>query len=290
MNKKITVLIFAAITLFACNKNRDKQAEAEKMVTEWIGKTIEFPSDMKFSIYGQDSLYTGIHDSHYKILFFADSIGCTSCKLRLFDWERLIYEVDTTLIDKVSFTFCFQPKNRKDLVSLFKSDEFNYPVFIDEQNEMNQLNHFPDKAEYQCFLLDKDNKVISIGNPARNPKIWDLYKQIIIGKVAVETQQNTQVEVIDKVMQLNHIKTEVKQKMTFRIKNAGDTPLIITDVKTSCDCTDAHWEKQPIAQGKTTTINAYITVVNDGYFEKTLSVYCNVENSPIMLKIKGNTE
>jgi hypothetical protein len=52
-------------------------------------------------------------------------------------------------------------------------------VFVDKKNEMMQLNNFPKKPEYQCFLLDKDNKVVMIGNPVLNPGIWELYKKII---------------------------------------------------------------------------------------------------------------
>lgn len=78
--------------------------------------------------------------------------------------------------------------------------------------------------------------------------------------------------------------------MTFQLKNAGNTPLVISDVKTSYGCTSAKWVKQPIEQGKTTTITAEITLEETGYFEKTISVYCNVEDSPILLTVKGNTQ
>ena len=65
---------------------------------------------------------------------------------------------------------------------LFKRKGFNYLVFIDEQNTIEQLNHFPKQPEYQCFLLDKDNKVLLLGNPVLNPKICELYKQAVTGK------------------------------------------------------------------------------------------------------------
>jgi hypothetical protein len=34
----------------------------------------------------------------------------------------------------------------------------------------------PTNEEFQCFLLDKDNKIVMIGNPAKHQEIWDLYK------------------------------------------------------------------------------------------------------------------
>jgi len=163
-------------------------------------------------------------------------------------------------------------------------------VLIDEANQLNQLNNFPQKSQFQCFLLDGDDKVISVGNPVLNPKIWDLYKQIITGKLSEKTMLKTTVELINREVKLENIQTGVKHSMTFKLKNAGNTALVISDVKTSCGCTSANWEKQPIEEDRTTTITAEITLEETGYFEKTISVYCNVENSPILLTVKGNTQ
>jgi hypothetical protein len=108
--------------------------------------------------------------------------------------------------------------------------------------------------------------------------------------VGKEGKRYSQVEVVNKNIQLNHIKIGIKQKMTFILKNSGAIPLIISEIKTSCGCTNANWEKQPIVQGESTNVKADITIENAGYFKKTLSVYCNVEDSPLILTIKGNTE
>lgn len=290
MYKKILFLFLLFITITACHKKYDRQAEAERIVTEWVGKTIQFPANMKFSVQGHDTALTDFADTPYKILIFTDSTGCTSCKLKLYEWQELMADSDSTLGDKLSFLFCFQPKNKSDLVFIFKRDRFQYPVFIDDTNQLNKLNHFPANDAYQCFLLDNSNKIISIGNPARNPKVWNLYKQIITGKIRNDTQQNTRVEVIDSVIQLDKAKVGIKQKMVYRIKNSGDSPLVISDVKTSCGCTNAEWEKKPVAAGKITEIKAEITLDHSGYFEKTITVYCNTEEQQIVLKIKGTTE
>jgi hypothetical protein len=42
-----------------------------------------------------------------------------------------------------------------------------------------KLNNFPQEREYQCFLLDKQNRVVMVGNPVYNHAIWELYKKII---------------------------------------------------------------------------------------------------------------
>jgi hypothetical protein len=101
----------------------------------------------------------------------------------LLEWKELIHEADTALQNKLSFIFCFHPNNKKELEYLLLRDHFNYPVYLDVQNTLDQLNGFPRKLEYQCFLLDKANKVVSIGNPVLNPRMWDLYLNIVMGEV-----------------------------------------------------------------------------------------------------------
>ena len=38
---------------------------------------------------------------------------------------------------------------------------------------------------------------------------------------------------------------------TFKIKNTGEAPLVLTRVIASCGCTTPEWTKEPIAPGKT---------------------------------------
>lgn len=290
MTKNIAFILLVAITLFACNKKNDQQTEVEKIVTEWVGKTIHFPANMTLSVYGKDTLLPRFYSTPYKILFFGDSTGCTSCKLKLFLWQKLIAEADSTLAGKLSFIFCFQPKNRKYIDFMLRRDKFSYPVIIDETNQLNQLNHFPENPQFQCFLLNSNNKVISVGNPVHNPNIWKLYNLIITKKQNLQDKEITSVDVIYNEVKLQDVRTGVKQTVEFKLKNTGRTVLIIYDIKTSCGCTSADWEKHPTATNETTIIKAEITLEQAGYFEKTISVYCNADNSPIVLTVKGNSK
>lgn len=43
---------------------------------------------------------------------------------------------------------------------------------------------------------------------------------------------------------------------TFKFKNTGTAPLIISNIGVSCGCTTPDWSKDPIAPGKTGTITA----------------------------------
>lgn len=178
MRNKCSSILFFLIVFISCNKNQ-KIETAEKIVSEWIGKTIVYPDNSKIYSNQHDSIYTQNTLASYKILVYVDSTGCTSCKLNLPKWKQYMHEADSAFSQTIDFIFYFYPKNEKDIISILNENNFNYPVFIDIRNEIGIKNEFPDKIEYQCFLLDKDNKVILVGNPTLNNRIWTLFKQVI---------------------------------------------------------------------------------------------------------------
>ncbi|WP_256448738.1 DUF1573 domain-containing protein [Proteiniphilum propionicum] len=58
----------------------------------------------------------------------------------------------------------------------------------------------------------------------------------------------------------------------------------------SCGCTQIEYEKKPILPDRTTRISITYNVDDRGYFNKTVSVYGNTDNSPLIIRLKGNTE
>jgi len=183
LKQLIFILFTTIISIYSC-KNNNNRKEVEKIVNEWIGKEIFFPKDISCYITGRDTLVdilNSFFQKEFKVLMYADSTGCSDCKLKLFEWKQLIEGIESLFPDKVGFLLFFQPKNKYDMIELFVQNLFDYPVFMDVNNIINRLNHFPQASQYQCFLLDKNNKVLIVGNPVLNRKIWELYKSKIDG-------------------------------------------------------------------------------------------------------------
>jgi len=79
-----------------------------------------------------------------------------------------------------------------------------------------------------------------------------------------------------------------KVSHTFEIKNTGDQPLVITRVIASCGCTTPEWTKEPVAAGKTATVQITFDPANrPGPFAKTISVYSNGKTGSFILTIRG---
>ncbi|MDR3060917.1 MAG: DUF1573 domain-containing protein, partial [Dysgonamonadaceae bacterium] len=75
----------------------------------------------------------------------------------------------------------------------------------------------------------------------------------------------------------------------FFLTNDGDVPLVITNVTASCGCTTPEWTKEPIApKGKGSVTVTYGAKGRPGPISKTVSVYMNQGDAPVVLSIKGN--
>ena len=75
---------------------------------------------------------------------------------------------------------------------------------------------------------------------------------------------------------------------TFRFTNTGQTPLLLRDVRPSCGCTGAEWEKRPVAPGETGEIKITFDPNSLGHFLKNIDIVCNIDSGIMKLKLCGN--
>jgi hypothetical protein len=73
----------------------------------------------------------------------------------------------------------------------------------------------------------------------------------------------------------------------FEFTNTGNTPLVISDVTSSCGCTIPKKPESPIQPGENGEIEVKYNTELVGPIRKTVSVYSNAGESPKSLKIKG---
>jgi len=76
----------------------------------------------------------------------------------------------------------------------------------------------------------------------------------------------------------------------FEFINTGKEPLLINNVSTSCGCTTPSWPREPIPSKGRATIKVRYDSNRIGNFSKTITVYSNSTNSPVVLSIKGSVQ
>lgn len=279
------------IALLSCGKQKSDN-DLLPIVKEWYGKEIKFPDRPVFTLYGKDTVDYSIPHSPYKVLVYVDSTGCVDCKLQLQKWQELIKYTNSISNGEIPFLFFFFPKDYKELCQFFKRDLFDIPVCIDFKGELNKLNNFPPLPQFHTFLLDKDNKVLVIGNPVHSVDIRSMYIKKLsetYDTVNEKEDNNTTGEVTPIKADLGIMKVGETKKQVFEVKNTGEKPLVIITTSTTCSCASVEFPKKPIMPNETAAVEVTMEPKGVGFFNEIIMLKCNTEH-PVKLRIKGRAE
>ena len=279
------------LLLVSC-QNFDKR-EINDVVHEWIGKEIIFLDSMD-CVDNHVVSKVKVSGNCFKVVNYIDSVGCTPCRLNLTKWKEFIHDLNQVSIDSTLVLMIVSDSRFNVVYQISMWDKFTYPIYIDVADSLNRLNHFSSDERFQTLLLDKDNKVVAIGNPINNPKVKELYLKIIQGeKVAQEKETeviNTKVAIDKTSISLGRFDWQKEQKVTFTLKNTGNKPLVVQDINTSCGCTSVSYSKEPVQPGRELKLEVTYKAEHPEHFNKTITVYCNMESSPLVLEIMGDAE
>ena len=197
---------------------------------------------------------------------------------------------------KVQFLYFLSPKKTDNVIGNLRAYDFNYPVCVDPQDSLDILNQFPEDENFHTFLLDKDNRVLAIGNPIHNPKIRKLYLDIIQGKAtppaAAEEKEPyyTEISVPETVVDFGTCDWQKEHTAVFKIRNTGKKLLVVHYVETSCGCLEAEYTQEPVKPGGEAEVRATFKAEQPGYFRKTMRVHCNTGQPPVVLRVEGDAE
>ena len=268
----------------------NKKEEVARLVQEWQGKEIVFPKNITFTRFVTDTVDYQIPQSDYKVLIYVDSTGCTSCKLQLPKWKELIAYTDSVTGNNIPFLFFFQSKDDKELRYILKRDNFNRPVCIDRNSELDKLNRFPQNITFQTFLLDKKNRIVVIGNPIHNLAVKDLYLKQIMGIQNKETLTVTTLEPEKTEYDLGTVLNGTTKEQTITIRNVGTNVFKLKGFTTSCDCTEATCEWKELQPGENGIISVSYKAEQLGDFYRTVEIYGNIPNNSLMVSFIGTVK
>ncbi|WP_455626578.1 DUF1573 domain-containing protein [Parabacteroides johnsonii] len=287
MKKQLYILLLLSLLTACKENNKEKFAQ---LVQEWQGKEIVFPQDMAFTRFVTEPVDYRIPDAKYKVLVYVDSVGCTSCKLQLPKWQKLIAHVDSATNGNIPFIFVFQSKDDRELRYILKRDNFDRPVCIDRNNRFDELNQFPQDITFQTFLLDKDNKVKVIGNPVHNLAVRDLYLKQITGIQYQEALPKTTLETEQAEYDLGTIKEGTTKKQAVTVRNTGTSVFKLKGFTTSCDCTEATCDWKELQPGESGTVTVSYEAEQPGDFYRTVEIYGNIPNNSLMMSFIGTVQ
>lgn len=82
------------------------------------------------------------------------------------------------------------------------------------------------------------------------------------------------------------IEAKTPVETVFSYKNAGDAPLVITDIKSSCGCTvPKDWSREPLAAGESSQFTVKFNGSGTNKVSKTVTITANTEKGTETVKI-----
>ncbi len=110
-------------------------------------------------------------------------------------------------------------------------------------------------------------------------------------KVSKDTLNLPKLYFMTEVYNFGEIKEGTLLFYTFKLQNLGKSPLIISDVETSCGCTTAYWPNKPILPKGLDSIKFFFnTQGKEGLQDKKVLVFSNSIHKAMVLSITGKVE
>ena len=284
--------LFICSILFSCKEYSRRQMEG--LLSEYIDEKICYPRGVGYITADSDIVSGNERKTFYTILNYVDSIGCIGCKLKLNRWDIWVHELDSIFAESVKVIFLCHPMIRNELDMYIAHDNFSCPINFDIRNEFFNNNKVLSTSAFQTFLLDKNNRVLAVGNPIHNPKVKELYLKIIRGETANQEEETPRTQT---TMEADRMEADMgrfdwreEQTAEFVLKNTGDNLLVIFDVCTSCGCTRVEYDGKPARPGESVVLRVTYRADNPGHFRKEVTVRSNAEQELLKLTVTGEAE
>lgn len=282
--KKHFFIIFIISLITSCQES--KQEQIGNIVSDWIDKELLLPTPTK----GLNETF--IHPkSDYKIITYIDSTECTACDLQLEQWCLFINEIKSFTQKYIPLIIYVHPNNEDSLEKILRWEDSSFPYIVDKNSTFVKLNKIPKESMFHTFLIDKENKILTIGNPVIYPKIKDLYRKILdIKSIVYDVNKLTSINLNKSIIDFDCFPIQEIQKTEICILNTGNQPLFVSDVISSSECINVLYSKRHIQPNDSIILNISYQARNKGFFEKKLNVYCNTGKEPLQIKIYGKAE
>ena len=314
----IELFIILFLSLTACNKESNSSiSETEDVLEEWLNKTIEFDAGVGYFTTKGDTIPQP-QETSFKIVRYIGSKGCTACNLHLHRYRRTLKDLSDTLGNEVGFLCIVNPSDLNQLTRVLKRENLGkLPIFIDPTDSINKLNNFPKQNELCTFLVDSDNRVIAVGDPAKNPRVKKYFLHLLsndsirkesicadtistatVPNDTVKTSNETAAEenlaparliMYPGIMELGtvHVGDTIVQK--FNVANISDSKCVLT-FEPTCDCVSATLKPSNVLEPHESYKLEVRFIAKDPKmkFNCKLNFIGNIEFQPFFLKITGN--
>lgn len=283
MRFSYVIMSLILVMMTSCRGRLDKERE---VLSSLLGREIIIPDSLECRIQDIPVDYD-MNDADYKIITYIDSAGCVPCRMKLSAWKEVINEYNGISNSDIEFLMIINAsaKNR-DLKIILNQYKFPYRVLFDPRNKFHESNAFSGDDHFHTFLVDCNNHIVAVGNPADNPKVRAFYKKVILnGEEEEKCTPHLCERPVEAFGAVNCGDTVIKQ---FTLRNNSPDTLTLQGLIPSCDCVNVSASNDTFYPWTTSTVTVRIAIDSiPGTFKKTVDVYYNEKESKECLTLYG---
>jgi hypothetical protein len=169
--------LLSIILLTSCDEYK-----LQKQLERFTAEEIVVSGKMRQTVAGRDSVMLVSASEDIRLIVWVDSLTCSMCRVnKMLEYSQIV-DFHKEMKGKFVPLFVFSPSQNKirEVLQSLETTQFAYPVFVDERQEFPAANpHIPADNRFHTFLIDKNGKVVLVGDPVNNPQLWELYKTTI---------------------------------------------------------------------------------------------------------------
>ena len=273
------------------NEERRQRSEAESIVNSWLGKVISIDTTVGFITEKGDSIDADMPDADFRLIRYIGGDDCTSCRMHLHKYNEALRTLSDSAGTEVDFLCIVCPNNLDELRRILKTENrSNLKILVDSRDSLNRLNSFPEVDGLRTFLVDRNNRVLGVGDPAVNPRIMRLYTSILTSD-SIRQQRSrplTNLVMYPAFMKIGRIAAGDSVVGEFHVGNYGDEPFVLDALVPSCECVTAVLSSDTIAPHNEAIMRVVFREDEPiGSFERTVEIIGNIDPG-FTLSITGN--
>lgn len=163
-------LVVLFIGLASCNRGR-MAYEIDRL----IGTDIVVPWDSLYNPHKQ--INGGCFQGKYMYVVYYDSAVCSVCNLKnMYYWETLRDSLKSQK-QSVDFVFIFAPPENgiRTFINELRYIKNDFAILVDTTGVFRRKNvQISNNLNLHAFLLNRDKKILMVGNAQRNPAVEEL--------------------------------------------------------------------------------------------------------------------
>lgn len=170
--KNLHYILFAAIMLLSSCGNKKLAADILKLQSRPIDMT---SCESAFCCENGEELNCDSGDSTSRLIVYVDSLSCSPCFIsHMLEYMGAVVDLESVGVNTL---FIFEPVREQEESIKSSLRQLAYPVrtVVVSNGAFSSDNpHLPSSSVFHSFLVNENNEVTIVGDPARNPKIKEL--------------------------------------------------------------------------------------------------------------------